>query len=451
MRTPCSACATGPGPHDASAVGAADGGAAEVAAAAFDAAAGDADGELDELGPGGLMKDSVLEIKWKAERAKNSSAPTSAESCSACAEGGSTIRPISDPATSYQFTRIAAPTALLGRNAPQPLPDDVAAALEAESVAPPPLSAVSPSLSRPTKTASGAAGAADDAGRVGEQARSAAAEAAVEEFRRRRWDAALRHAMPYSPTSLALRGYWYMQAQRNRTQFLDLFCGEFDNYEQVAAQRAAGVLPREGGGHEHIHCSLTPLAGDMLFARYYFNGDPSVVFRSRLYKVLASDASDRGLLEMRIFRFYEETERRLKASNYDIGALEWDDDDLYDWLQGCEVYWERYALAAGDADDASAALGIEPGPRFVGYMKGGGCELYSREISGRIRVMDDLLLTGSDLWVSDRGFDEAGHFVYGNRRGLPYQMKRVDRRAGRADPAWWTLSSSTPPPPGYVS
>lgn len=207
------------------------------------------------------------------------------------------------------------------------------------------------------------------------------------------------------------------------------------------------MLPRDGGGHEHIHCSVVSLTPRLLFARYYFNGDPSRVFRSRVYQVNTPESSDGRVVEMRIFRFYEETEQRLKGCNYDVSAVEWHNDDIYDWLEGCEVYWERYQPQAGERDEASVRLGIEPGTRFVGYMKGGGCELYSRELGGRIRVMDDLLLTAEDLWVADRGFDEHNNFVYGNRRGVPYKMKRVRSDGELA----WTLSAKAQPPEGYVS
>ena len=169
------------------------------------------------------------------------------------------------------------------------------------------------------------------------------------------------------------------------------------------------------------------------------------MFRSRLYQVNCIDKSDRGLIEMRIFRFYEETERALKASNYDVHAIDWSADDMYAWLEGCEVFWERYEPESEETDEACRTLGIDFGTRFVGYMKGGGCELFSREIRQRIVVMDDLLLTAQQLWVADRAFDDEGNFVYGNRRGVPYKMKRVVPDG----PLAWTLSAQLSPPDGY--
>lgn len=37
------------------------------------------------------------------------------------------------------------------------------------------------------------------------------------------------------------------------------FRGRFDNARQVAEERAQGMAPGEGGGHEQIHCVLEPL------------------------------------------------------------------------------------------------------------------------------------------------------------------------------------------------
>ena len=42
------------------------------------------------------------------------------------------------------------------------------------------------------------------------------------------------------------------------------FQGDFDNYAQVVSDRAEGLLPGEGGGHEHIHCTLVPVDPGLL-------------------------------------------------------------------------------------------------------------------------------------------------------------------------------------------
>jgi hypothetical protein len=39
----------------------------------------------------------------------------------------------------------------------------------------------------------------------------------------------------------------------------DWFQGDFDNYAQVVEDRKQKLEPREGGGHEHFHCTLVPV------------------------------------------------------------------------------------------------------------------------------------------------------------------------------------------------
>mmetsp|Transcript_2188 Transcript_2188/g.3065 ORF Transcript_2188/g.3065 Transcript_2188/m.3065 type:complete len:393 (-) Transcript_2188:144-1322(-) len=91
-------------------------------------------------------------------------------------------------------------------------------------------------------------------------------------------------------------------------QFSKWFCGDFDNYHQVVQDRLHGLLPREGGGHEHIHCTLIPIPTMKynttttttttfheeeqsppqirnFLAAFYFDGTPQRIFRFRFYQV----------------------------------------------------------------------------------------------------------------------------------------------------------------------
>mmetsp|Transcript_10833 Transcript_10833/g.30439 ORF Transcript_10833/g.30439 Transcript_10833/m.30439 type:complete len:457 (-) Transcript_10833:368-1738(-) len=93
------------------------------------------------------------------------------------------------------------------------------------------------------------------------------------------------------------------------------FQGDFDNYDQVLDDRTRHeppLTPREGGGHEHIHCTLVPINNDVSsssssssssalsalslirpyvrddaravrLAAFYFDGLPERIFRFRLY------------------------------------------------------------------------------------------------------------------------------------------------------------------------
>lgn len=350
-----------------------------------------------------LLTDSVLENKWKNEENRTASGvctdegePMMEDYCIMTGDSSTDDLTASDPYQAFaRFTRIAAPTATLGD------------ALEGASSTAGLLETLSSEGTRTT---------------------------------------------PYSTASIVHRLMWYTKARQNLRDFVALFCGDFDNADQIAEERARNILPGEGGGHEHIHCVIEAVGNDILFARYYFNGDPTRVFRTRVYAVSPGNTGNTGIVEMRIFRLYKEAEQRLRESGYDLTCISWEDGDwdrtnMYEWMRGCEVFWERYSPASHEDDNARDILGISGGDRFIGFMRGGGCEVFSKEIGQRLRVLDDLLLTSEDLWVADRGFDESGKFVYGNRKGIPYKMRRV--REGSAHS--WTLSASESPPDGYIS
>jgi CpeT/CpcT family (DUF1001) len=69
------------------------------------------------------------------------------------------------------------------------------------------------------------------------------------------------------------------------------FQGDFDNYRQVVQDRQAGCLPREYGGHEHIHCSLIPVTPTSRLAAFYFDGVPRAIFRFRFYRLETTSTS----------------------------------------------------------------------------------------------------------------------------------------------------------------
>merc|ERR1719327_2458960 len=108
---------------------------------------------------------------------------------------------------------------------------------------------------------------------------------------------------------------------------MNLFCGHFDNLAQVEADLAAGRTPREGGGHEHIHCHLQQLpmptthrfaepTTEYVLASYYFNGEPDKVFRQRIYALrpLAEDGQFGQCIRMQILRLRPETEDALRSA-----------------------------------------------------------------------------------------------------------------------------------------
>jgi hypothetical protein len=94
-------------------------------------------------------------------------------------------------------------------------------------------------------------------------------------------------------------------------------------------------------------------------------------------------------------------------------------------LQGCDVLWttiadpKRHGYTNGvDVSDAVHAVLINEK----------GAILPSTLQPGRqILIKDELSLWDNALWINDRGYDvESGDFIYGNQRGIPYKVKRVE-------------------------
>eukprot|EP00953_Heterococcus_sp_UTEX-ZZ885_P027372 14684-Heterococcus_DN1.PRE.6 len=255
-----------------------------------------------------------------------------------------------------------------------------------------------------------------------------------------------------------------------QADLLSLFQGEFDNYEQVVADRAAGLTPGPGGGHEHIHCSLqlvTSMAPPQLLqaqdgfaaptaviaARYYFNAQPAVTFRFRLYSFgLCAPGAARGDVLMRLWRLRPDVESRLRAAGYQLQDFDWQDSaaesssaDVAESMDGCEIYWSRGSsssstCSSSDADTDCTEQQQQQPPAFVGLMgeDDAGTWISSQNTAGLdILIKDDLKLWPAELWVNDRGYSRTGEFVYGNQRGVPYKMQRVQAEGALE----WTLGA----------
>lgn len=218
--------------------------------------------------------------------------------------------------------------------------------------------------------------------------------------------------------------------------FLEQFHGHFDNHAQIVANEAAGLAPREGGGHEHIHCVLRHVPvrgadGPHVLATYYFNGRPEAVFRERLYAfdAVTADPQFGDCVRMAIYKLREPVTARLRAAgelegySADDVALtaECDlDDELL--VPGADVYW-RWC-----------------GERFEGEMRTDSITIVSERTGDEIVVRDDVALWEDALWVNDRGHDAAsGDYVYGNIHGIPYKMARVQ-------PDHWTATGKPDEP-----
>ena len=238
------------------------------------------------------------------------------------------------------------------------------------------------------------------------------------------------------------------------------FQGDFDNYRQVVVDRTAGLLPREYGGHEHIHCSLIPVTYTSRLAAFYFDGTPDAIFRFRFYRLQTS--TDHGsTVDTILYTLAKELETKLRLCS---DVMQWpnifqqhvrdqvcdttattgtfateDNDDIVDWairsssvtiLPNCEVRWSRERDAiqhsyVNDSDDNISKEMISSGLHAI--MVHNEALVDSQMIPGqKILIKDQLSLWDDQLWIHDRGYNpDTGAFIYGNQNGIPYRMQRV--------------------------
>ena len=213
------------------------------------------------------------------------------------------------------------------------------------------------------------------------------------------------------------------------------FQGDFDNYHQVVEDRRQNLLPREGGGHEHIHCTLIPLSNTTRLAAFYFDGIPHRIFRFRYYELVPPPQSNRHsqpTMELRLYTIHPKLETLLRAKSEE--PLSWPAifesfhvdsvQDKISRLPKCEVAW---SLEMDPVDHAYALDHSETGQGVHAVMVHGEAILDSTMVPGsKIRVLDQLSLYEDVFYINDRGLDpDTGAFIYGNHRGIPFRLERV--------------------------
>ena len=91
--------------------------------------------------------------------------------------------------------------------------------------------------------------------------------------------------------------------------FHQWFAAEFDNHEQHWQDNIDKKKDETLQVHEHIHHILhlwrTPaLEGETYFVKQYMDGDPSKVYRQRLYQFVRNE--EKGAVQLNIYRFKDE-------------------------------------------------------------------------------------------------------------------------------------------------
>jgi hypothetical protein len=188
--------------------------------------------------------------------------------------------------------------------------------------------------------------------------------------------------------------------------FLSWFEGEFDSGEQVAFADELGI-PKDAVP-ERIHSIFRkvdlPAFGEHVFyVEQYLDGDPSKIYRQRLYSFSLDPAEQAIKLVIHI----PGDAKALVGAHRDPSKLGGLAPEATRTMPGCDVFWRR----RGDA--------------FLGYMKPGACTFPSSRSGKTIVVSDDLYLDDDEIWIFDRAVDTEGQYVYGNKAGIPNKLKKV--------------------------
>ena len=170
-------------------------------------------------------------------------------------------------------------------------------------------------------------------------------------------------------------------------QMMSLFEGEFDNFAQVWEEKEQ----KAQHPHEHIHSifhrvALPAIGENVFFVKQYMDGDPSKVYRQRLYSF--SPNQKENAIELRIYQFPDD--KAVADAHLDSSKLNGLTTEKLRATPGCEVYWKR------------------EGEDFNGYMKP-TCRVNSQRLGKTIIITDNLKLNQNEIWINDQATDEAGN------------------------------------------
>jgi CpeT/CpcT family (DUF1001) len=191
-------------------------------------------------------------------------------------------------------------------------------------------------------------------------------------------------------------------------QMLQWFAGRYDNDLQVYFDGELNTPQENRNGRIHSIFAPVPLpafGSNVFYVEQYSDGDPSKIYRQRIYRFSADYTENAVKLE--IFAPSPEQATIMRGAYADpskLAALTPANMTLY---PGCEVYWRAQQN------------------QFIGYMKPNACRVASRRSGKTLVITDDLVLTDRSLWIADRAVDEAGAYVYGNKAGIPHKLNKA--------------------------
>jgi hypothetical protein len=194
--------------------------------------------------------------------------------------------------------------------------------------------------------------------------------------------------------------------EKDLALFLDWFPGRYDNEQQVFWEPELKVPEEER--HERIHSIFRPVTapafGDHVFyVEQFLDGDPSKIYRQRIYAVSA----DAGANAVRLKIYTPKKPEALAGAWRDPAPLKALRPSDATTVAGCDVLWRRQAN------------------QFLGSIADGACRVKSSRTGEDIVIDDDLVLTDSEIWISDRATTPEGAYVFGNKAGVPHKLKKV--------------------------
>jgi len=214
---------------------------------------------------------------------------------------------------------------------------------------------------------------------------------------------------------------------RDMQIFLEWFPGVYDNQEQVYFEEEQGVP--EDLRHERIHHTFAPVdlpafGEHVFYVQQYLDDDPTKIYRQRIY-VFTADYDENAI---RLAIHSPKDVASLVDAHLDPTKLEGLTPEDTVQMPGCDVYWRKRAA------------------EFDGQMKPDACSFVSNRSGKRIIIDDDLILTDSEIWISDRAVDEDGNYVFGNKEGISHKNLKARRfkcwiAALEHDEESWTFKS----------
>jgi CpeT/CpcT family (DUF1001) len=182
------------------------------------------------------------------------------------------------------------------------------------------------------------------------------------------------------------------------------FEGRFDNFQQTVEEKdSKAEFP-----HERIHSIFSrvklPQFGENIFyVQQYLDGDPTKIYRQRLY-VFTPNKKEKAI-ELKIYTF--DDEKKYVDANLDNAKFADLTMQNLATTAGCEVFWRR------------------DGDKFLGTMKPNACKVVSKRSGKTLIITDDLFLTKDEIWINDQAKDEQGNYVFGNKSGVHHKLKKV--------------------------